>query len=124
MSNYETELQRLAMAFKALANPQRLKIFLRLASCCVPGCCATRPTQLRQCVGELGADLGLAPSTVSHHLKELRQAGLLEMERHGKQIECWVSDGAVQWLAGFFGNAPAGKVHRRVTRRNHVRDRA
>jgi ArsR family transcriptional regulator len=74
---------RLAGMFKALSNPQRLRMFVRLAVSCAPRgkrltagepasyCCAT----------DAGADLGLAASTVSHHLKELRQAGLVQVER-------------------------------------------
>lgn len=56
-------------------------------------------------MGELGADLGLAASTVSHHVKELRLAGLLEMERRGQRIECWINEDAVRLLAEFIGSA-------------------
>mgnify|MGYP003905405807 CR=1 FL=1 len=41
------------------------------------------------CVGELGKDLNIVASTISHHMKELRQAGLVRMERRGQRIECW-----------------------------------
>ncbi len=46
--------------------------------------------------------MDLAPSTVSHHLKELRQAGLVQMERKGRQVECWIEPGVVDALARFF----------------------
>ena len=42
------------------------------------------------CAGEIGKDLGIAPSTVSHHLKELRVARLIRMERRGKMVQCQV----------------------------------
>jgi len=45
---------------------------------------------LRQCVGELGKGLEIDPSTVSHHIRELRQSGLIRMERRGKNMLCWV----------------------------------
>lgn len=45
---------------------------------------------LRQCVGELCQGLEIDPSTVSHHIRELRQSGLVRTERRGKNILCWV----------------------------------
>jgi ArsR family transcriptional regulator, arsenate/arsenite/antimonite-responsive transcriptional repressor len=46
--------------------------------------------------------LSIAPSTVSHHIKELRQAGIIVVERRGKNIECWVNEEAVKVLRGIF----------------------
>lgn len=36
--------------------------------------------------GTLGAELGLAPATLSFHLKELRHAGLIRQQRAGRTI--------------------------------------
>ena len=74
---------------------------------------------MTRCVGDLGADLGLAPSTVSHHLKELRRAGLMEVERRGQRIECWVSEDTLKLLASFLNRprearAPDGKQDARA----------
>ena len=92
--------------FRALANPHRLTIFLNLASCCRPGeACGP---EARSCVGELGGDSGLAPSTVSHHLKELRRAGLIHMQRSGQNVECWVAPETLEALSAFFREAAAG----------------
>jgi len=117
MSNYRTiASERLAAMMKALAHPHRLRIFRRLAQCCpaARACCAM--PEARRCVGELGKDLGIAPSTVSHHLKELRQAGLLRMERRGQNIECWVDPQTLRALAGFFGHLrrPPRRAKRRA----------
>ncbi len=87
--------------FKALANPNRLRIFLRLASCCPPDTRCTTD-DVPACVGDLGADLDLAPSTVSHHIKELNQGGLIEMRRAGQRIECWIPAERLALLADFF----------------------
>jgi len=96
MSNTQTDnLQRLAEMFKALGNPHRLAVFLRLASCCPPGTTAVSEPEARRFVGQLGAELDIAQSTLSHHIKELRQAGLIRMERRGKNIECWVDGEAL-----------------------------
>ena len=102
MSN-NNNLIKLSNIFKALGNTSRLEIFLRLASCCRPG--PTNHAASRLCVGELGSSLGLAPSTVSHHVKELRRAGLLNMTRAGKTVECWVDPGTLESLSQFFNTA-------------------
>ena len=61
----------LASAFKALADPTRVAIVNRLAA---EGEC---------CVCNLVDDSDLSQPTVSHHLKILRDAGLVESERRG-----------------------------------------
>jgi DNA-binding transcriptional ArsR family regulator len=99
MSNNQTDnLQRLAEMFKALGNPHRLAVFLRLASCCPPGAVAVSEYEARRFVGQLGAELDIAASTLSHHIKELRQAGLIRMERKGKNIECWIDGEALSTI--------------------------
>jgi DNA-binding transcriptional ArsR family regulator len=104
MSKYRTiDAEKLAGMFKALSNPQRLKIFIKLARCCAPvDCCILDEKGAQQCVGDLGGDLGIAPSTVSHHIKELRLAGLVNIQRKGQKIECWTSRDVLIQLGGFF----------------------
>jgi ArsR family transcriptional regulator len=103
MSNYRNDdSERLAGAFKALSNPHRLSIFTRLASCCLPGGTCNTDADMRECVGKLGKDLGIAPSTISHHIKELYQAGLIKMRRRGQTVECWVDPETLDDLAEFF----------------------
>ncbi|MEE8396619.1 MAG: metalloregulator ArsR/SmtB family transcription factor [bacterium] len=107
MSNFRKEIDvgRFAETFKALSNPHRLEIFLTLAACCAPGSSFDNPAVLQKCVGELGEGLGIAPSTVSHHIKELRQAGLIRVERRGQNLNCWVESETLRALEHFF--APA-----------------
>ncbi len=63
---------------------------------------------MRRCVGEISRGLGVAASTVSHHVRELRQAGLIRLERRGKNIDCWVDGDAVQGLLDLLsGRFPA-----------------
>lgn len=59
--------------------------------------------EARRYVGELGEELNIAPSTVSHHIKELRHAGIIVVERRGKNIECWLNEEAVQAMRGLLG---------------------
>ncbi|HET7369044.1 MAG TPA: metalloregulator ArsR/SmtB family transcription factor [Gaiella sp.] len=68
----ETEAARdLAGLFKALADPTRVAIVNRLAS--GESCC----------VCDLTGAFELSQPTVSHHLRILRDAGLVEAERRG-----------------------------------------
>ena len=103
MSKYSNDsIEKLAGAFKALSNPNRLKLYLQLSRCCTPGTeCAVEEAQ-GFCVGELGNALDIALSTLSHHLKELHRAELIRMNRQGKQIYCSVNPEMVRQLADFF----------------------
>src|SRR5689334_2584098 len=64
------EAERLAAALKVLADPARLRIISLLQS----------QPEREACVCNLTAPLGLSQPTVSHHLKVLREAGLVERE--------------------------------------------
>ena len=97
------DVARYARIFQALSNPNRLEIFLRLVKCCEPGTVCTGDPDVPNCVGEVGKDLGLAGSTVSHHLKELRNCGLVHMERQGQRVACWVEPKVLRELADFLG---------------------
>jgi ArsR family transcriptional regulator len=108
MSNIqEAQIAEYAEKFKALSNPNRLKIFLRLVSEC---CISISEDELEgevgsqgcACVGDIGKFLGIVPSTISHHLKELRQAGLIKMERRGQKMECWIDPKTVKAMGAFF----------------------
>jgi DNA-binding transcriptional ArsR family regulator len=108
MSNYRNDrMENISEMFKALSNPNRLIIFSRLISCCTPGTVCSADAGMRACVGELGQDIGIAPSTVSHHIKELRRAGLIRMKRRGRKVECWIDPDTLRDLAEFFSK-PAG----------------
>jgi ArsR family transcriptional regulator len=67
------QAEDLATIFKALGDPGRLRLLSFLAA--QPGGEA--------CVCNLTGPLGLTQPTVSHHLKVLSDAGLLERERRG-----------------------------------------
>lgn len=63
----------LASLLKAVADPARLRILAFLRS--RPGCSA--------CVGEITDAVELSQPTVSHHLRILSEAGILEREKRG-----------------------------------------
>lgn len=88
MSNCESKIQRediedQARMFKALSNPNRLIILLELAHRLPNGFSGTEKEH-ENSQQIFSQSLGLSQSTVSHHFKELRQAGLLFTRREGK----------------------------------------
>ena len=98
-----------ATMFKALGEPTRLRIFDFLrSSCCdvaVDDSGDVRPVD-GPTVGEVccqitGSDR--ITSTISEHLKELRQAGLISVERRGRNMVCSVDRHAVDALARYLG---------------------
>lgn len=103
MSNYRNQIERYAEQFKALSNPHRLALFRRLITCCPPGTACSTEEAARLTVGQVGEGIDIAPSTISHHIKELSRAGLIRTMRRGKQVECWVEPRVLDRLASFFG---------------------
>ncbi|MCZ7431112.1 ArsR/SmtB family transcription factor [Streptomyces sp. WMMC1477] len=79
---------RVAAVFKALADPVRLRIFSNVAA----------HEGGEACVCEV-ADVGVSQPTVSHHLKKLREAGLLISERRGTSVYYKVVPAALAPLA-------------------------
>jgi DNA-binding transcriptional ArsR family regulator len=101
MSNTQSHAD-LARLFKALSHPHRLAMFVELARCCPPeGTDCSCRDDLCRCVGDLGRDLGVGASTVSHHIKELVAAGLIRCERQGQRVHCAVDPDALRALSLF-----------------------
>ena len=59
---------------KALADPRRLEVFRRIATSDGTAC-----MDLRQC-------LAMNPATLSHHMKQLETAGLIETKKDGRLV--------------------------------------
>jgi ArsR family transcriptional regulator, arsenate/arsenite/antimonite-responsive transcriptional repressor len=85
--------ERFAARFKALADPARVAILNRLA----------QPGTDSICVCEFVPLLRLSQPTVSHHLRILREAGLVEAERRGTWAYYSLVPAAVSELAFALG---------------------
>ena len=90
----------LSRVFKALGDENRLAIFQLLRERCAGGCEVSEDGADRT-VTEIAKDFDLALSTVSHHLKVLRNAGLVICVKHGKQVYCRVNATLLQDLEAF-----------------------
>lgn len=104
-NNQNKELERLAEIFKALANPNRLKIFILLTTCCRPGTVGIYDPENdadTMFIGDLGKSLDVGKPTVSHHVKELRRVGIIRTQRRGQKIACWVDPEVIHQLKDFF----------------------
>ena len=94
----------LALVFRALGDPSRLAISQFVRECCAQeGREAHSTADLRNSVSEIAKRFDLSLSTVSHHLKELRTAGLIRCEREGKRIFCSVNPDALADIERFIG---------------------
>ncbi|MGQ4432537.1 ArsR/SmtB family transcription factor [Streptomyces sp. SAS_260] len=82
----------LAKVFKALGDPVRLRLMSMIAS---------RGRSGEVCVCELTPAFDLSQPTISHHLKLLRQAGLIDCERRGTWVYYWAVPGVLDNLAAF-----------------------
>ena len=80
--------EELAQYAKALGHPARVKVLRILA-------------QQESCIsGEIAGKFDLAPSTVSQHLKVLKEAGLIRGEVDGPRICYCVEPNALRRLKG------------------------
>jgi ArsR family transcriptional regulator len=84
----DAEADATAELFRALADPARVRIVNLIARAGEPVCAC-----------ELYEPIGLSQPTVSHHLKKLTEAGLLEREQRGKWAWFSLQRDAVEKLA-------------------------
>ena len=75
----------LAGIFRALADPNRLAIFRLVRE---RGSKVRTLEEAENSISKIAREFDLSLSTVSHHLKELRNAGLISCEKRGQTVYC------------------------------------
>ena len=85
----ESAAAGLAQVFKALADPVRLRL-VSLIGAHQGG---------EACVCELTTAFDLTQPTISHHLKVLREAGIIDSERRGTWVYYWLVPAALERMA-------------------------
>jgi ArsR family transcriptional regulator len=77
-----------AAVFKALADPIRLRLMSIIAA-----------AGDEVCVCDITPNFEVSGPTISHHLKVLREAGLVDCERRGTWVYYWPIPDRLQWLS-------------------------
>ncbi|MFD7752055.1 ArsR/SmtB family transcription factor [Streptomyces sp. NPDC059757] len=85
----EADAVGLARMFKALSDPVRLRLLSLIAS----------HEGGEACVCDLTGPFDVSQPTISHHLKVLREAGLVGSERRGTWVYYWVLPAALAQLS-------------------------
>lgn len=91
----ESDAKELERVFKALADRHRVRILNRLLSAGGEAVC----------VCEFEEMLGLKQPTVSYHLKQLLDAGIVEREKRGSFAYFSLADGSLQHVCALLGYA-------------------
>lgn len=90
--NFDPELQELARFARVISHPARLAILKYLAETCT-------------CIsGDISDNIPLSRSTVSQHLKELRDIGLIQGEIEGLKINYCLCDSAIKKFRDSIGD--------------------
>ncbi len=87
----QDEAERIAVMFKALGDPVRLQLVALIAA------------GDRVCVCDLTPHFTLSGPTISHHLKVLREAGLVDCERKGTWVHYWIIPDSLASLSALLG---------------------
>ena len=97
------EMIELVKIFKALSNEQRLNLFKMLYEW--NGLINTNEDVscdgVEKCFTKACCSLDLSRSTISHHLKELQNAGLITFTRNGQSYICKINQEALQAIHDF-----------------------
>lgn len=85
--------------FKALADENRLRILLSIHE---KGCvCEDSCSQTETCCKDLSKSLSITSPTISHHIKELVNAGLIVTRKEGKWLFCRINKEAFEETSAF-----------------------
>jgi DNA-binding transcriptional ArsR family regulator len=77
------DTQKMAKIFKALSNQNRLELYLKIVNGSDVG------YKNEECfISDIIHSLNIGAPTISHHIKELANAGLITTEKRGQYLIC------------------------------------
>jgi DNA-binding transcriptional ArsR family regulator len=101
ISKSEQDVKTLSRVFKALSNPNRLQIYLEVLAHRHSGIAAPEAG----CgIADLINKLSVGAPTISHHVKELVDSGLVRVEKNGKFVTCHLNEAMQNQLSVFFNH--------------------
>ena len=86
------DIKQAAKIFKALSNPNRLELFFKIAEMHE----SSFETDCECFVTDIISCLNIGAPTISHHIKELVNAGLISTEKKGKFLICRVNEELIE----------------------------
>ncbi|MDP4092664.1 MAG: metalloregulator ArsR/SmtB family transcription factor [Bacillota bacterium] len=89
------DIKKYTKIFKALSNENRLEIYLKI----VEKQEASFDTGDECFINEIAGCFKIGAPTISHHIKELSNAGLIFTEKKGKYLICKVNEGVVDQVS-------------------------
>lgn len=98
------EPKQAARIFKALSNPNRLELYLKIME--------SRESEFQagsECfLIDIMNSFNIGAPTISHHIKELVNAGLIETQKRGKLLSCCVNERLLEEVFQLFSK-PKGR---------------
>jgi DNA-binding transcriptional ArsR family regulator len=91
MTTKSLALEKAAKGYAAAGSASRLGVLLLLVKAGEEGLT----------VGQIGSDLGIAPSTLAHHLRHLVLAGLVNQEKQGREMRTTANYEHLETLGNF-----------------------
>jgi DNA-binding transcriptional ArsR family regulator len=91
------DTKKAANIFKALSNPNRLELYLKIAQMHE----SSFQTDCECFITDIIGSLNIGAPTISHHIKELVNADLISTEKKGKFLICRVNEDLVDEVCKF-----------------------
>jgi ArsR family transcriptional regulator len=101
------QLDQVATMFKALGDPTRLQIVGYLMCCPELTIVDSRDALIGATIGDVCCQIegtSKVTSRISHHIKELRIAGVIDVERRGRFMVCRINQEAARMIGEFAGS--------------------
>jgi ArsR family transcriptional regulator, arsenate/arsenite/antimonite-responsive transcriptional repressor len=97
------DTKQIARVMKALSNPNRLELYLEILKKCE----ASFEAEGREClVSDVMCSFNIGAPTISHHLKELANAGLITTERKGKFLVARINEHTIDEVNDILSTKP------------------
>lgn len=91
-------MAEMAKVFKALGDPTRLAIYELIRE---SGTGTYGEDEIENSISWIASRFDVSLSTVSHHIKELRNAGLIRCEKRGQTVYCSADAGLLEEVQRF-----------------------